>query len=481
MRRVGIPIVTLALLAALVLPLLLPAQAQGDKRVYISEDDLIIFEYPADWEVIRLPLSVRLLSFIDPAARTTIDLRVDVVYPGTRGLARNTYAGLTTTQVVQEFIRNLDSLYVFDPITVEALLTKEVAYTFTDGGRIMLMAVDLGRENIGLLVAYVETGTVDAFTLDILEVASTLLFLGPEATPQPRDGAGVEIQVVPAGPDVVPFIVDPETGEILNPEVAGGEELPPVEMDDMAEGEATPTGEATATATATATTTSTPMPTATSTLDPTATTAPTDTPAPTATATATATNTPEPFGFGGPETATPTPTPEDDGDDAAGSVPRDSNTRARQAYIADFEPGTTGSITLLYADGTMTVYNGSTAPLDLSGFQLIAPDAQYFDGVDFGYMAQRALLPGACLHIASASQTGVPPAYCDPETTRVRQYLYTDAEQRAFVWQPRVTPHETFGVLRDGQLVARCFVDDGACTFEMPVAFGGYFAQFVPE
>lgn len=484
MRRVGFRLLVVVLISTLVMPLLFPASAQDgdDVRVYISDDFTISFEYPAEWQVIELPLNVRVVNFFDPATQTNIDLRMDVVYPGTRGLRQGEYAGLTTTQIIQEFIRVLDDFYVFDPIIVEQLFNKEVAYTFTDGGRIMLLSMDLGRNNIGIVVAYVTTGTIDAYLFDVLEITQSIQFVGPEVQPSAR-GSG-DVRIVPAGPDVVPFILDPATGEIIDPA-----SIPAPTEDDTAteatpDAEGTPT-EGTVTETPTATATGTPTLTPTPTTIPTGTPEPTDEPeptvAPTDTPEPTITPTPtnEPFGFGGPDDPDATEEPAEPDTDAAETSANPPNTA--DVPVAFFAEDTTGTLTLLYADGAMTILNQSGAPLDLSGLEFVAPDAQFFIASDFSYITRRALLPGSCLYIASASQTGTAPSYCNAETSQTRIYAFADAAQRAFVWRSGVHQNETFGVLHNGELVARCFVDDGACSFEMPVAFGGFFAQFGEE
>lgn len=175
-----------------------PAHAQSNTRVYISDDDLMMFEHPADWEVITLPLSLRLLD-ANPAIGEEPTIRIDVVYPNTRGLRRGTYAGLEPRQVIEEFQLYLRDLYTFTPIVETQLLTKDIAYTTTGNDTIMLMVIDLGRNNIGLIVAQTPGNSVIAFESELLDVAQTALYLGPAADPDPNRPI-----IIPSGEEETP-------------------------------------------------------------------------------------------------------------------------------------------------------------------------------------------------------------------------------------------------------------------------------------
>lgn len=412
MRRVAL----VMLIGVLLVGVVLPAGAQGgEKRIYITEDDLFMFEYPAEWEVLRLPLSIRLLG-TDGNASEDIFLRVDLVYPGTRGLREGEYAGLSPSDVLEEFRTILSGFYDFAPATTEDLLNKEVAYTTTDGDQIMLMAMDLGRNNIGLLLAYTEGESVFTYIDLLLEIGRTSLYFGNEAEAQDR--APTELRIVPAGPDVVPFIIDPDTGEIIDPSTVA-----PPATDEAESGEDETSTEGTEEA------------------------------APA-------------------EIATETPSTSPDSDANAPTEDEESfGVNPDTVPVAFYNDIATSSITLIYGDGTLAVVNTGNTPVDLGGLELVAPDGQYFDAADFTYVMRRVFVPGNCLYIHAADQPAAMPAYCNPTGSRSVQYLYRDGESRAFVWNQAVSSNETFGVLRDGELVARCMLRDGACTLELPLSF----------
>lgn len=202
MRRLIVLALLLFVVAAVIVP---PTHAQGDKRVYISSDNLIMFEHPADWEVLALPLSLRLLD-ANPAAGEDPTIRVDVVYPDTVGLRRGVYAGLQPIQVIEEFQLYLEGLYTFTPIVESQLINKSIAYTTTGNDTILLMVLDLGRNNIGLIVAQTPGNSVSAFEDTILAVATSVLYLGPEADPDPNRPI-----IIPSGePETPSEVVDPE-------------------------------------------------------------------------------------------------------------------------------------------------------------------------------------------------------------------------------------------------------------------------------
>jgi len=204
MRR----LIILALILLVAVVVASPTSAQSNKRVYISNDNLMMFEYPAEWEVFTLPLSLRLVD-ANPSAGENPTIRVDVVYPGTRGLRRGEYAGLQPIQVIEEFQLYLRDLYTFTPIVERELLNKSVAYTTTGNDTILLMVLDLGRNNIGLMVAYTPGNSVSAFEDTLLSIAQTSLYLGPEAEPDPTRPI-----IVPSG--------EPETpSEAVEPEAVG--------------------------------------------------------------------------------------------------------------------------------------------------------------------------------------------------------------------------------------------------------------------
>ncbi len=207
MRR----LIILALIVLMAAVVVGPSNAQGNTRVYISDDDLLMFEYPAEWEVLELPLSLRLLD-ANPSNGSSPSIRIDLVYPNTRGLRRGEYAGLQPIQVIQEFQLYLRDLYSFTPIVETQLITKSIAYTTTGNDTIMLMVLDLGRNNIGLIVAQTPGNSVSAFETTILSVAQTALYLGPEADPDPNRPI-----IVPSGtPETPSEVIDPETAGIPN-------------------------------------------------------------------------------------------------------------------------------------------------------------------------------------------------------------------------------------------------------------------------
>lgn len=182
MRRLFILVLVMAVLSVIAAPS--HAQDSG-KRVYISDDDLIMFEHPAEWEVIELPLSLRLLD-ANPSIGETPTIRLDVVYPmGAPGLRRGTYAGLQPVQVIEEFQLYLRDIYDFSPNVELTLSNKAIAYTTTGNDTIMLVVMDLGRNNIGLIVAQTTGASVMGFEELILDVAETALYLGPQVDPDP--------------------------------------------------------------------------------------------------------------------------------------------------------------------------------------------------------------------------------------------------------------------------------------------------------
>lgn len=176
------------ILLCLALGTVAPVLAQEPAR-FVSDDGLFSFEYPGTWIQVDSDIAVRLLD-PDPAVATADAalLRVDIMYPGSAGIAPGAYAGYSPDEVLNEFQSQLEGLYVFTPIQVATADGKSVAFTTTTGtnsrGRlvnILLTAVDIGGNHVALIYGETPTTDVLAYQQTLLGIAGSMNYTGPPA------------------------------------------------------------------------------------------------------------------------------------------------------------------------------------------------------------------------------------------------------------------------------------------------------------
>lgn len=139
--------------------------------------------------------------------------------------------------------------------------------------------------------------------------------------------------------------------------------------------------------------------------------------------------------------------------------------------IADREPTTAGRIGLLYADGTLTVYNASNEVLDLGDLAFVLPDgSKRFVADHFGDLMRTQFYPGRCVRVYLFSQPYVLPKFCTQGLTRELAYLFGTEDHLYWVWDPRFNAAGVFQVVRNDETIAQCTISAGECAFDVPLA-----------
>ncbi len=131
-----------------------------------------------------------------------------------------------------------------------------------------------------------------------------------------------------------------------------------------------------------------------------------------------------------------------------------------------------GTLRLIYNNGTLTVYNGTEDLLDLRGLEFVSPDNRVrFISRDFGAFSLTYFEPGRCIHVHLFSQAYSPPEFCPsgPVTTQLA-YQSGSTDHLYFVWNASFG-YTTFLVQRNGETVATCEIAAGQCTVPVPVTY----------
>lgn len=131
-----------------------------------------------------------------------------------------------------------------------------------------------------------------------------------------------------------------------------------------------------------------------------------------------------------------------------------------------------GTLRLIYNNGTMTVYNGTEDLLDLRGLEFVSPDNRVrFISRDFGAFSLTYFEPGRCIHVHLFSQAYSPPEFCPsgPVTTQLA-YQSGSTDHLYFVWNASFG-YTSFLVQRNGETVATCEIAAGQCTVPVPVTY----------
>ena len=131
-------------------------------------------------------------------------------------------------------------------------------------------------------------------------------------------------------------------------------------------------------------------------------------------------------------------------------------------------PTLTSAVQLYYANGTLTIYNGSEDILNAANIEFVATTSgERFGPNDLGYGTLSFFQPDRCITIYLTTQPYAPPAFC----SGVRQlaYLSGDTPNRFWVWDPAFSSEATFLVQRDGETLATCNLAAGQCEFDVPV------------
>lgn len=200
MSKLAPPILLILIaLIGIILPSSSYAQ-DGENQTFVSADGLFTIQYPAEW--ILVPETDVRLAFV-PTDASNNSVKLDVIFPGSSGMAVGEYAGLSPAAVIDLFRANLAGAFTLGLTTPGFAGDKTIAYASAQALdptgtplEIMLIALDLGGNHIALFLAEVSGGLATAFPA-LLEIASSASYSGLAVTPTETPVATIDASTTP--------------------------------------------------------------------------------------------------------------------------------------------------------------------------------------------------------------------------------------------------------------------------------------------
>lgn len=162
---------------------------ESESKTFTSSNGLFTFQYPGDWVLDETASVARLVSFA--TAEQAFQVRVEVIFPGSSGMSVGAYAGIPPADIIEQFRVNLAGSFTLGPTTPDNAGGKAIAYATTQAGAIapelptdiLLLTMDLGGNNVGLMYAETSNGGLSATLTALKAIAGSAVYSGPAVTP----------------------------------------------------------------------------------------------------------------------------------------------------------------------------------------------------------------------------------------------------------------------------------------------------------